>query len=88
MSQLLTDELDIASELENREREAALFNILKNIPEKRNIEELLIKDLKCIECDDIIPIERQRIVLTIHKTCDYCIECQRLMDYESKLYNF
>ncbi len=80
------DECDIASELEQNEREYSIQQILKNKPLERNIGELLNIDLRCNSCDDIIPIERQKIVLTLFHTCEYCVECQTIIDKELKLF--
>ncbi len=80
------DECDIASELEQNERDYSVQQILKNKPIERDIEKLLDKDLHCESCDDIIPIERQRIVLTLQHSCEYCIDCQTILEKESKLF--
>ena len=82
----IMDECDIAAELEHQDRTYAIHQILKNKPAERNIEALLDVDLECDLCYDIIPLERQRIILTIHHTCKYCVECQMIIDKENKLY--
>lgn len=82
----VNDDGDIASMFEELDRERALHQVLGNIPQKRNIDALLEDGKLCECCEDIIPIERQRIVLTILKTCDYCVECQTLMEKQDLLY--
>ena len=82
----VNDDGDIASIFEERDRERALHQVLGNIPEKRDIDALLEDGKLCEWCNDIIPIERQRIVLTLLKSCDYCVECQALMEKQDLLY--
>ncbi len=82
----VNDECDIASILEEMERENSVRHILMNVPPKRDIDALIDVEKRCDWCDDIIPIARQRIVLTLHKTCDYCVECQQLIEKQDLLY--
>jgi hypothetical protein len=82
----MMDECDIAAELEQHERDYSIYQILKNKPSARNMEALLDINLECELCSDIIPIERQKIILTIHHTCNYCVECQMIIDKENKLF--
>lgn len=82
----VSDDGDIASIIEELDRERALHNVLGNIPPKRDIDALLEEGKLCEWCDDVIPLERQRIVLTLLKTCDYCVDCQSLMEKQDLLY--
>lgn len=80
------DEGDIASMFEERDRDRALQSVISHIPPKRNIDALLEDGKHCEWCNDVIPIERQRIVLTILKTCDFCVDCQQLVEKQDLLY--
>jgi RNA polymerase-binding transcription factor DksA len=80
------DDGDIASVLEEAERSASISRILSDIPGKRNIDELIVENLQCDICLAYIPVERQRIVLTIHKTCDLCVDCQAIEDKKDRLF--
>jgi RNA polymerase-binding transcription factor DksA len=73
------DEAEVAEIVERQARDAAVFDILKDMPEDRFDPNAVIDTdptKECIECGELIPEARQRIVLTISKSCDYCAECQ------------
>jgi RNA polymerase-binding transcription factor DksA len=80
------DEAELAEFVENQERESAIFNIVKDMPAARFDPSSIVTDPNktCEECGDLIPEERQRVILTISKSCDYCAECQ---GYLNKLAN-
>ena len=80
------DDGDIASVLEEAERSASISRILWDSPGQRNIDALIDENLQCDICSVYIPVERQRIVLTIHKTCDLCVDCQRIEDKKDRMY--
>lgn len=82
----VNDECDIASMLEELDREQAVKNILINVPPKRDIDALIDVEKQCDWCGDIIPVARQRIVLTLQTTCDYCVECQQMLEKQDLLY--
>lgn len=80
------DDADIASILEEMERQLALKTLTSNVSRDRDIESLLNEHLTCDKCDNIIPIERQKIILSINETCDLCVECQDIVDKKNKLF--
>jgi|688.fasta_scaffold1240574_1 hypothetical protein len=80
------DECDIASVFEENDRSIGIAKIVGNFPRNRNIDEILIDGLECDICSSIIPIERQRVVLTMKETCDYCAGCQEILDKKDRLY--
>lgn len=81
------DSADEASVLENNERVAAVAAILRDIPPKdRDIEKLIDPELGCDDCGVLIPVERQRIVLTIAKECNLCVYCQEIAHRAAKAY--
>lgn len=81
------DECDIASAFEENERNISIARILSGVPRNRKIEDIVtIEGLECDICGTVIPIERQRLVLTIKETCEYCVGCQDIMDKQDKLY--
>lgn len=80
------DDADIAALMEENERDASIRRILSNKPRERNIEALLNPNLCCESCDTPIPIERQRIVLTINKECSMCVDCQQDYDKQERAY--
>jgi RNA polymerase-binding transcription factor DksA len=82
-----TDELDIASAIEEMSRAAAINRILSKVPVPRDIESLIIEDLECDHCGCIIPVARQRIVLSIAESCNLCVDCQQTHDKREKLYH-
>jgi RNA polymerase-binding transcription factor DksA len=83
------DDAEVASLLEQQERDSSIRAILKDKPTNlnRDIEKLIDPEKECDDCGAIIPIERQRVVLTISETCDYCVACQEIIAKELKLYN-
>jgi RNA polymerase-binding transcription factor DksA len=83
----LPDDLDVASEMEAMDRNNAINSILNNMYHNNNIELLLDNTKTCISCSCIIPIERQRVILSIKKTCDYCAECQDYIEKSDRMYN-
>jgi RNA polymerase-binding transcription factor DksA len=81
------DDAEVASLLEERERNSSIQAVLRDKPSNtRNIEDLLDPDKECDDCGAIISIERQRVILTIAHTCNYCVNCQELISKEQKLY--
>ena len=82
------DDAEVASLLEEKERNSSIQAVLRNKPKNpgRDIEKLLDPSKECDDCGAIIPIARQRIVLTIADTCDLCVACQDVMQREQKLY--
>lgn len=81
------DELEIAARIEDKNREFALKQLLHNIvSEERDIESLIDEDLRCEECNNLIPTARQRAILKTYKTCEYCVECQSDIEKKDKLY--
>jgi RNA polymerase-binding transcription factor DksA len=80
------DEADLASIIEEMEREYAIRSITSSVPKNRDIESLLADDAECDFCGALIPIIRQRIVLSIADTCDYCVECQEIIDRKNRLF--
>lgn len=80
------DECDIASVFEENERNIGIAKIVGVFPRNRDIEVLLIEGLECDICSSIIPVERQRVVLTMKETCDYCAGCQEILDRKEKMY--
>jgi len=65
------DDLDRASELEQKQRQMALSS---HFNAKRKT--LVISALNCIECDEKIP-EARRVA---SQGCQYCINCQSLAE--------
>ena len=82
------DEIEIASMNEFRATEESLKKVLKDIPPKRDIESLIDPELECDVCAALIPIERQRVVLQIAKTCDHCVDCQQIIDKQHAKYAY
>jgi RNA polymerase-binding transcription factor DksA len=82
-----TDELDIASAIEELARAAAIKRIRSKVPTNRDIESLIIDGLECDQCGCVIPIARQRIVLSIAECCSLCVDCQQINDKREKLYS-
>ena len=81
------DECDIASVLEENERNFSIAKILSNKPKNRTEKDIVVIDgLECDFCGTEIPLERQRIVLTINHSCDYCVACQEIIDKQERLY--
>lgn len=80
------DECDIASVLEENERSFSIARILSNKPNRAEKDIVVIDGLECDLCGTDIPLERQRIVLTINHSCDYCVACQEIIDKQEKLY--
>lgn len=82
------DDAEVASLLEERERNSSIQAILRDKPNNldRDIEKLIDPEKQCEDCGAIIPVERQRVILTIAKTCDYCVNCQELITKEQRLY--
>jgi RNA polymerase-binding transcription factor DksA len=81
------DECDIASVLEENERNYSIAKILSNKPKNRTDKDIVVVDgLECDLCGTEIPLERQRIVLTISHSCDYCVACQEIIDKQERLY--
>lgn len=87
MSTDVMDECDIAAALEEAERAASIKRIRHDMPGDRDIEQLIVEDLQCEMCAAVIPVARQRVVLTIHKTCDLCVDCQSVVDKKEKMFN-
>jgi RNA polymerase-binding transcription factor DksA len=86
MNNEVMDECDIASAVEEAERNFAIQKILGNRSPKGNIELRLDPNKECDSCGDIIPLARQRIVLSIHKNCDLCVDCQSDRDWQERIY--
>lgn len=80
------DECDIASAMEEAERNFAIQKILGSRIPDVDIESKLDLDKECDSCGDKIPLARQRIVLSIHKTCDLCVDCQSDYDWKERVY--
>jgi RNA polymerase-binding transcription factor DksA len=81
------DECDIAYAFEENERALSIAKILINKPKNRTDRDLVLVDgLECDLCGYEIPLERQRIVLTINLTCEYCVACQEIIDKQERLY--
>lgn len=80
------DECEIAAVFEENDRNVGIAKIVGHFPRNRNIEELLNVALECDICSSIIPIERQRVVLTMKESCDYCAGCQEILDRKDRLY--
>lgn len=80
------DECDIAAILEEAERMSLINKIRHDIPRDRDIEQLINGELQCEVCLSYIPVERQRVVLTINKTCDLCVDCQSIADKKDKMF--
>lgn len=57
-----------------------LAKILNNTTTVQNKDNVINIELECIICTAIIPVERQRLILTIKTSCEYCAGCQDLMD--------
>lgn len=55
-------------------------SVLTVAPHERDIESLIVTGLECKICNFIISTERQRVVLQINTTCDYCAGCQDIME--------
>ena len=81
------DDSEFASNLENNERTSCIQAITKDIPPRdRDIESLIDPELECIDCGVLIPVARQRIVLTIAHTCTHCVYCQDRVQRTAKAY--
>lgn len=80
-------EEDLASAFEENEREYNINKIIGHIKRRVVTESDLDPDLICIECGEIIPIGRQKVVLSMHETCDYCVYCQEVNDKRDNIYN-
>lgn len=80
------DECDIASVFEENDRNIGIAKIVGGFPRNRNIEDILIEGLECDICSSIIPIERQRVVLTMKESCDHCAGCQEILDRKERMY--
>ncbi len=65
------DDLDRASELEQKQRQMALSSHFKTKQPK-----LVISAVRCFNCDAVIP-EARRIA---SQGCQYCIYCQGLAE--------
>ena len=86
MNDEVYDEADLAAIIEEMEREHAIRSITSRVPKDRDIESLLAEDAECDFCGALIPIIRQRIVLSIADTCEYCVECQEIIDRKNRLF--
>lgn len=80
------DDADVAAELEERERSYSIAKIRSSIPGIKPEDIVVDEELRCLQCDTFIPVARQRIVLTISKTCDYCVQCQNDADKRDRIY--
>lgn len=72
------DEAELAEIVERNARDASINGIRKDMPADRFDPNKVIETnptLECVECGDIIPEARQRVVLTISTSCDFCAEC-------------
>lgn len=65
------DELDRASELEQKQTQMALTKHFQ-----ANKSKLVISAIHCENCDDVIP-EARRLAI---QGCQYCIHCQSLKE--------
>lgn len=83
-----SDEIEIAARFEEAEREYVINQILQKISRKpRDIESLIDDSHTCDDCGALIPIARQRAVLQVYDTCDYCIDCQTIIEKKNSLYS-
>ena len=84
-SEVMSEE-DVASEIEERERSAGIQRILDNIVRNVVSDDDLDPELTCNWCDSLIPVGRQKIVLSMSNSCDYCVDCQSIIDKQDKNY--
>jgi RNA polymerase-binding transcription factor DksA len=80
------DECEIAAVFEENDRNVGIAKIVGHFPRNRNIDELLDNELECDICGAEIPVERQRVVLTMKESCDHCAGCQEILDKKDRLY--
>lgn len=86
MNSDVLDDCDVAYEMEERERNAGIQKILDNVKRNEVKETDLDPELRCDLCNSFIPIERQRIVLSMADSCDYCVCCQDYIDKKDRNY--
>jgi hypothetical protein len=84
-SEVMSEE-DVASEIEERERSFGIQRILDNIERNVVSDADLDPELTCSWCDSLIPIGRQKIVLSMANSCDYCVDCQTIIDRRERVY--